>query len=643
MINQINSSGGAIVTISAGTFYVKGSQLPPITAPCTIQGSGAGAHDAVDNAVVNVVFNTTVTQIINVENSSSVFVFSTGASGSKIMDLRLSYTGSALPVNGSYGIKQNIFNGGWCHYERVLVEGFYIGIDIWRGQSNTIVNCKIVGNLLGGIRLNNLDAMDYGDNRIVNNFFYGPDALNSIGLAAIIWQSGSGIVITGNKWNVPQFPGGAYGYGIAVLPQSVGTTANPDGTVYVADPSGQNFGLGVAIISDNSIENIVFGGILGVVPALTPLGDFGIHDNEFLVAAVTPGQDFVVNNQSAQGTGYKVGDILTVSYSSISGAWSAVTNPQVQVDAISGTGAITAWHSIKKGTADAGHIGIHPRGYIGFPIGVTGGNGTGATFGSTPIYNIAFINYTQNIGALMVHDNRSYSPGGGFYVQGGTAGGVIGKNYWTSADQYSAGVFLDSYGPNIANCLFDTMPATMFNTSTTAPAGIIFSSSNEGAYDSNRTATAPFGNKIHEYMFPVLQAAVNVQVNCFTIIPSSYSGITLDIEFSGTEVISAVDTSLYAKFRRAVTLESGSSTAALTVMDTDVGLIGGASNAPSNASNVWTIGSGTNSFQIGIVPQTGNGKVYIYVKATGTNVTGIGGKLLIRARGAVSEVAYGNI
>lgn len=71
----------------------------------------------------------------------------------------------------------------------------------------------------------------------------------------------------------------------------------------------------------------------------------------------------VLNNA---GTGYQVNDVLTIN-------GNFITPAQVTVDTVSG-GAIATFH-----ISNGGEI-LNPPGIASFPVGVTGGNGSGATF-----------------------------------------------------------------------------------------------------------------------------------------------------------------------------------------------------------------------------------------------------------------------
>lgn len=638
-IAALNAAGRGSISFGVGRYYVKGSLLPELTVPCTIQGQGHGAIERM--GTTGSMINVDLTAVVNVENNTSVFVVN--SSGVHIRNMSLRYDGTSAPtypaINvggvGSAGIVHK--NGTRCEYRNLEVINFSIGIDVWGTAYTHISQNFISGNAWIGIRIANIYNNDSNDIFVHNNVITSP-SWSTAGMAAIYWMSGGGLICSGNKINQNCNPGNGTGiaryfYGIRVKQMNVGCHG-PDGVVWNAPNAGATSDIK---ITGNSIENVLGCPVLveqsqsGVGPA-----NISITDNQGLLTgsnvAVNMG---LVTGQSGLGSGYTVGDILTIP----GGTGTATTFSVTDTNA---SGAIMDWQPVQLGSFSVlpSSLGLTRA----VPTGGTGSAG-GAFFYQAPIYHIAVLGFTQ-ISSCQINGNVGADYAGGI-IAGGIASGSIANNTWRgpiSSSVQIPGVFLDRYG--VAPYIGATVEPSNFVGTYNVPNSFnswLYASNN--ASDADGISGAWKGLVKHKYRHAIAVVNNNVQVALFTIEVARYSGAMIDLTFQGTLNASGTPVSWMARLQRAVSAEASGSTAVVSVTGTDFAMIGGVSKTVTVASNIAKISSGaTDEIDIGFVPQGSNRKIYVYVIApTGASgITTISGDLTISIDGVIQKVGIGN-
>lgn len=636
MINQINSAGHAIVQIPPGKFYVKGSQLPAITVPCTIQGAGSGTLEKVISTDTG--SDNWATQIINVENSTPVWVVNSDSVN--IRNMRISYSGTTAPtypainVGGAGSTAICHKRGMRCVYESLAIDNFSIGIDMWGTAYSHIRGNWISGSAWIGIRINNIRNNDANDLFVTNNVITH-SSWGSPSLAAIYWMSGGGLICTGNKINQNINPGNGTGlaksfYGIRVKQISIGAHG-PDGVIW-ALPGGNTSDIQIA---NNSIENTLGAGVIVEQTGATGPTNIKITSNQFLAVGNIATNDGYITAPDAQGTGFVVGDVLTM----IGGTGTKATFVVTDVNA---SGAIMDWNPVQFGT-----FTVLPSSLGGTRGSPTGGSGTiGASFFyEGPIYNIAVLGFAS-IPNVVISDNVSTGYSGGVIV-GGVSSGHIGINTWkgnaSASTTILSAVFLDRFGLSAAIGVSVEPQNYVGNyllpqASNSWLYGSANSSDADGVYSSWRNLAR------HAYSHSMKQVANNVSVAMFTIELVRYSTCTFEVTVGG--YLTGVNGSFGGKFKRLASMEAVNTTPVLTVLDTDTAQISGVSKTVTLTSNIAKIDSGaTDEVDIGIVPQAGTNKIWIYVIAPvgASAITNISGLVTLNIQGNVQKVGVGNI
>jgi hypothetical protein len=633
-INALNANGGWLL-IPQGQWYVKGSQLPAITKPCTIQGSGRGTLDRIFGGAT---YNDYCTQIINVENSSPAMTVA--GNSVTIRGFRLSYAGATVPtypaINvGGVGSAAIIHKSGFHNvYEDLATDNFYIGIDIWAGQYNHVRNNWIFGSAYVGVRINDISYMDQGDNFINGNVITQSN-WNAPALAGVYWMSGGGLIVTNNKFNQSLYAGNGTGvassfYGVRVRPVSNGQHM-PDGSVWASQGGSGTVDIK---ITNNSIENWLGTGILIEEQTAGQVNAIGLHQNQFESAASPGTQVGGVTMPSSSGSGYSVNDVLTFTTGTGTKATMKVTD-------ISAAGAIMDYVPIQLGVYSVlpSNLGMSAQ-------QPTGGTGTGSPYAETwPVYNIAVLGST-NIFQVQVSDNVSYTQSGGVLLSGVTSG-YVGKNTWTASQNtsfVSSAIHLDGVvAAQVTNVDIEPqMYTAAFNTPNLYNY-YLFTQTNGTEADSGNAYAK--GNIRHEYALQMASIAVAgaTSTGLFMVELGQYSTSTLEVEFTG--YLGGAAKSLGAKFKRMISLEAAGGTAVCNVVDTDVAYIAGVSKTITVTSNVAAIDSGaTDQVNIGIVPQASTGRVWIYVAtvAGSSAITSLAGLMTIRLRGNPQKIGVGN-
>lgn len=262
-LNAVSVFGGTVV---AGTgVYV----CNPLTVPRPTKVAGSGSCDAyaATNILANVYSNESeIAATTIVCNSTTGNLFQINAHGCMLEDIHMSNRAGSEPSAGAAvrvgdtGVPANGFGMFRCSANR-----FYISADIVNSTAYSIVSNKLLGYIKYGIRTNNTENVDEGDPVIGYNWIMSgknsaaPDA-------AILYQSGGGLKIIGNKISRK----GATSAADAVR--------NKKG-IWLQPPTGSISG--VIAITGNSIEAIDEDCILCDTSQGGALANVNITSNEF--------------------------------------------------------------------------------------------------------------------------------------------------------------------------------------------------------------------------------------------------------------------------------------------------------------------------------------------------------------------------
>lgn len=162
-IAAINSAGAGVLYFPAGKFLVS-SALTTITANTVIQGDGAagiGPSFGLLNPVSSINYTDATSSVFTVTNSYA-----------KFRDLAIQYTGIGTPSAGSAGITvTSALAGQKVDYDTIMIDGFYIDIDIATGNLWSAQNISLFNWISIGMRITNINICDAGDWSIQNSQF----------------------------------------------------------------------------------------------------------------------------------------------------------------------------------------------------------------------------------------------------------------------------------------------------------------------------------------------------------------------------------------------------------------------------------------------------------------------------------------
>ncbi len=660
LINLINAGNRGIVTISPGIYYVKGSQLPAITAPCTIQGSGAGVHRgnfAVTGSPIALAnFDQAVTQLINVENTSTLFTIK--ANAVTVRDMRLTMGSSTAAPNAlafwqlaNSSANNSLVSRGICvqaggincKFTNVAIDGFSIGVDFWTGTEWVVDGCWIENVAEIGIRVNNFVNSDGGDSVITNSAFLANNVSGdgNAPYCAILWESGAGLSIKGCKVNAGPLTTSqnAFWYGIVGRNQQQNMTFSPDGNIYPLSLDQ----ISICTLIGNSIENCLCHGLF-LDGTYGNLGKFSIIGNEW-------GQGSATNIGHAQiiwggtGSGYKVGDVIVPSNVGTLVTGTQTQAPQFVVTAVAVGGTINTFPPGGTSSSATGATGIplqlrpilqgnYTITSSSPPLGsavTTGGTGTGLTVLVAPSHQIAFAgdSSTNSFGNSVVHGNISGLSLGGVYLNN-TISVNVGANNWGDLSASTPVLSPILMAQSVQSCLID--PQNIGRASSSTPA-IVYKNYAE---QPQNTLTGFANTFNHQYANIIPVTLSGSTASLMTVEVPNYGACRFELEFEG---IYNGAGSFFCSMQRAISAENAAAIAAWTI-GTDVGEIAGVA-ATVGGTNIATTFTQA-GFVITVTLTLTNNPNKVVIKVGCTGGTSINGVFNLRLRGNVKTVGYGS-
>lgn len=246
------STGGSI-TLRRGDYNLTGYTLT-FSSPVKLMGQGSGDHRSLNAA----------TRIITTSTTGDTVVIS--GNGSSIIDLAVVNTSGTAPTSGT-GIRWTAGNA--ARMTRVMTAGFWNNVSFEQSEYPTLTNCLFIDPVNYGLWLRNLTNGDAGDMSILGCSFSFSGLVSRTAAAAIRWESGGGLKMTGCKVNMGPSSVGQFTYGLNL---AVGT----------------NVSTSVFVIAGNSFENTVSAAILARPQDSTgQISNVSIGNNEFANCGVS--------------------------------------------------------------------------------------------------------------------------------------------------------------------------------------------------------------------------------------------------------------------------------------------------------------------------------------------------------------------
>ena len=239
-----------------------------ISKPVTLSGEGSGDHTGGQGSLnTGTTYTPTAQGSVVLTTSQTIDVFVVNASGFAATDLAVVNTASTAPTAGT-GIR--ITKGDCAHLTRVRTAGFWNNISYEQSEYPTITDCLFIDPVNYGLWLRNTVTPDAGDMSILGSVFSFSGSVSRTAAAAIRWESGGGLKMTGCKINMG--PGGGIGkftYGLNLA-------------------AGTNVSTSVFAITGNSFENTTAAAILARPQDATgQISTISIGNNEFANCGVS--------------------------------------------------------------------------------------------------------------------------------------------------------------------------------------------------------------------------------------------------------------------------------------------------------------------------------------------------------------------
>lgn len=473
VVNNVTVSASGNFNFGAGVTLTHTLRIGGTSAnPNGLQSNGNltvnGTFDMSGSSTVNVIFGGTFNSTVSGNGATldfSTVTVNKGSSNVAIVDMARPFTVNGANTSGFLSLVNGTFkiSGSFAQSNPIFATIAYVipaNAGFWLDNANFTVSGQAgsAGNQLGLLRLSS--------------------GTFNVGTAAdhhLLFSTGATFIIDGAAATLNV--AGAFGYPATTLAFNYTQSA---GNINVATLGNSSANPSFALSSAGIIANITGGTVTIVRRAMTtgvsptPLTDYwvGLFGAGFLNmtggnlrlgngSTPTPNSFITVNNVVSGGTGYAIGQVLTVSGGSFT------TAATVTVTSIGAGGVITQ--------AMVNNPGV----YTSLPTGnitLTGGTGSGAvvTLGSgTPyrvrgdIFDLTIDNTTTNKSAILI---TQINVRGTTTVNPNTAMALNGFTILYSGATFVNNGVIDAYPVNSRFTFFGTTPQTYTGTGINSPA-----------------------------------------------------------------------------------------------------------------------------------------------------------------------------